>query len=47
VHHQYIFLYLNKRPENLDWLAAGMSYIMLPAVLHIRKYMWLMFYSIF
>ena len=28
----------------LERLKAGMTYIMLPAKLHISKYMWLMFF---
>jgi len=34
------FLYLNKKMT----LMVGTSYITLPAMLHISKYMWLMFY---
>jgi hypothetical protein len=39
-----IVLYLNKRSWNWkDWLRAGMSYIMLPALLLVSKCMWLRF----
>ena len=42
-----VFFYLNKRKWNVKtWLTARMNYIMLLAVLHVGKYLWLVF-SIF
>lgn len=38
-------LYLNKKTGNwIHWLTAAMSFIMLIAMLHISKYVWLMLY---
>ena len=40
-----IFFVSKQRSRNYkDWLTAGMSYIMLPAILYVSKYMWPMIY---
>jgi len=41
----FFLLYLNKKLNWKNWLTAGMSYVMSLAVLHISKYMCLMFCS--
>jgi hypothetical protein len=43
MYHQYSLLFKEKCWNCKEWLTAQMSYIMLPAVPHISKYMWLMF----
>ena len=42
-----IFFYLNKEPEILEWLTAGISSVMLPAMLRISRHTWLAFHLLF